>query len=115
MTDLMTPRLRLRQWRASDLEPFAALNADPGVMAFMPGCLTRAESDSLAHAAGAAIARRGWGLWAAELREGGELIGSVGLGVPSFEAHFTPCVEITSPSRALPAEAGGVAERHAGR
>jgi RimJ/RimL family protein N-acetyltransferase len=94
MTELMTPRLRLRQWRASDLEPFAALNADPAVMAFMPGCLGRAESDTLARAAEEAIARRGWGLWATELRDGGELIGSVGFGVPSFEAHFTPCVEI---------------------
>ena len=47
MTDLTTPRLRLRQWRAADLEHFAALNADPVVMEFMPRCLTRAESDEL--------------------------------------------------------------------
>ena len=94
MTELMTPRLRLRQWREADLEPFAALNGDPAVMALMPACLTRAESDSLVRAAEAALARRGWGLWATELHESGELIGSVGLGVPSFEAPFTPCVEI---------------------
>ena len=94
MNELMTSRLRLRQWRASDLEPFAALNADPVVMAFMPACLTRAESDSMAHAAEAALARRGWGLWAVELRERGDLIGSAGLAVPTFEAAFTPCVEI---------------------
>src|SRR6266853_2616028 len=29
MTDLTTPRPRLRQWRAADLEHLAALNADP--------------------------------------------------------------------------------------
>jgi RimJ/RimL family protein N-acetyltransferase len=64
LTDLTTPRLRLRQWRAADLEHLAALNADPVVMEFMPRCLTRAESDALARQAEAEIAGRGWGLWA---------------------------------------------------
>jgi RimJ/RimL family protein N-acetyltransferase len=94
MTDLSTPRLRLRQWRESDLAPFAALNADPQVMEFMPGCLTGTESDALARRSETEIARQGWGLWAAERRESGEFIGFVGLRAPSFEAHFTPCVEI---------------------
>jgi len=94
MTDLTTPRLRLRQWRAADLEHFAALNADPVVMEFMPRCLTRTESDALARQAEAEIAGRGWGWWATELRDGGDFLGWVGLCVPSFEAHFTPCVEI---------------------
>lgn len=94
LIELTTPRLRLRQWRASDLEPFAALNADPVVMALMPRCLTSAESDAMARAAQAGLTRQGWGLWATELRESGELIGSVGLGVPAFETHFTPCVEV---------------------
>ena len=92
--DLMTPRLRLREWRAADLEPFAALNADPAVMEFMPRCLTRAESDAFAAVAQAEIAHRGWGLWATELRDSGQFIGCIGLCVPTFRAHFTPCVEI---------------------
>jgi len=33
-------------------------------------------------------------LWAVQLREGGDFLGAAGLCVPSFEAHFTPCVEI---------------------
>ena len=94
MSDLSTPRLWLRQWRASDLEPFAALNADPQVMEFMPGSLSCAESDALARRAEAEIAQQGWGFWATELRESGAFIGFVGLHVPSFEAPFTPCVEI---------------------
>src|SRR5215469_9413525 len=71
MSDLSTPRLWLRQWRASDLEPFAALNADPQVMEFMPGSLSCAESDALARRAEAEIARQGWGFWATELCESG--------------------------------------------
>jgi len=94
MSDLSTPRLWLRQWRASDLEPFAALNADPQVMEFMPGCLSCAESDALARRSEAEIARQGWGFWATELRDSGAFIGFVGLHVPSFDAPFTPCVEI---------------------
>ena len=94
MSELSTPRLWLRQWRTSDLPPFAALNADPQVMEFMPGCLSSAESDLLARRSEAAIASRGWGFWAAERRECGAFSGFVGLSVPSFEAPFTPCVEI---------------------
>jgi len=94
MSELSTPRLRLRQWRASDLEPFAALNADPRVMEFMPGLLSSAESDALAQRCAAEIARLGFGFWATELHASGAFIGFVGLHVPAFEAPFTPCVEI---------------------
>ena len=94
MTGLSTPRVSLRQWRASDREAFARLNADPAVMEFLSTRLDRAESDRLAQTAEAEIARQGWGLWAAELRASAAFIGFVGLRAPSFEAHFTPCIEI---------------------
>jgi RimJ/RimL family protein N-acetyltransferase len=94
MTELSTSRLWLRRWRESDLEPFAVLNSDPQVMEFMPGCLTRAESDALVLRAETEIAERGFGFWATQLRGSGEFIGFVGLHAASFEAHFTPCVEI---------------------
>src|SRR3954465_11830138 len=81
-----TPRLILRPWRDSDREPFARMNADPRVMEFFPACLSREESD--------AIIDRNPSLLAAGLRETGEFIGFIGLAVPTFEAHFTPCVEI---------------------
>jgi len=89
-----TPRLCLRQWRESDRVPFALMNADPRVMEFMPGCLTRAESDAVADRIEAHFSRHGFGLYAAELREGHQFAGYIGLAVPNFEAHFTPCVEI---------------------
>jgi len=94
MTELTTPRLWLRQWRASDREPFARLNADPVVMEFMTACLTRSESDAFVRKAAAEIARQGWGLWAVETHSSGAFVGFVGLRAPSFEASFTPCVEI---------------------
>lgn len=40
-TELFTPRLIIRQWRPSDLEPFAAMNADAEVMRYYPETWTR--------------------------------------------------------------------------
>jgi RimJ/RimL family protein N-acetyltransferase len=89
-----TQRLILRQWRDTDLEPFAALNADPEVMRHFPAPLAPAESDALADWARAGLSQRGWGLWAVEVAGGASFIGFVGLAVPRFEAAFTPAVEV---------------------
>jgi RimJ/RimL family protein N-acetyltransferase len=91
---LETPRLLLRDWLPSDSEPFARMNADPRVMAHYPICLAREESDALIARFEIAIAERGFGFQAVELRETGEFIGFTGLGVPRFETGFNPCVEI---------------------
>ena len=89
-----TERLILRRWRPSDREPFGRMNAAPRVMEFFPGVLTREESDQSVDRIEAHFERHGFGLCAAELRGTGAFIGFIGLAVPSFEAHFTPCVEI---------------------
>lgn len=92
--ELRTPRLSMRRWRAEDSEPFALLNADPDVMAHFPETLGRGASDALMKAIEVGFERHGFGLWALQPREGGELLGFTGLAVPDFEAHFTPAVEI---------------------
>src|SRR4051794_36138997 len=89
-----TPRLLLRPWRDSDREPFSRMNADPRVMEFFPAVLSREESDGLIDRFERDWADRGFGVFAAELRETADFIGFVGLDVPRFQAHFTPCVEI---------------------
>ena len=89
-----TQRLLLRQWRAADREPFAALNADPVVMAHFPAPLTREKSDAQAGSCEALIAERGWGAWATELKATGEFIGFVGLNIPREDLPVSPCVEI---------------------
>jgi RimJ/RimL family protein N-acetyltransferase len=94
MTELLTARLVLRQWRDADLQPWAALNADPEVMRYFPAPLTREESDALAERSRTAISERGWGLWALEVVDGASFIGFVGLAEPRFDAHFTPAVEV---------------------
>lgn len=91
---LETPRLLLRQWRDSDVAPFAALNADPRVMACFPATLTRDASDAMALRCRKLIAQRGWGLWAVSLRENNVFIGMTGLHVPEAQLPCSPCVEI---------------------
>jgi RimJ/RimL family protein N-acetyltransferase len=83
---LRTDRLLLRPWRPGDLEPFAALNADPVTMEHFPSTLDRGASDDLAGRIEAQLAEQGWGLWAVEV--GGDpgvpFIGFVGLAPVSF-------------------------------
>jgi RimJ/RimL family protein N-acetyltransferase len=91
---LTTTRLRLRLWRDEDLPSFAALNSDPHVMQYMLTTLDRRESDALAGRIRQHFVHHGFGLWAVELIGIADFIGFTGFSVPSFEAHFTPCVEI---------------------
>jgi RimJ/RimL family protein N-acetyltransferase len=91
---LTTARLRLRPWRAGDLEPFAALNADSAVMAHMPELLDRAASDAFIDRTCAHFDQHGFGLWAVAVPRVSDFIGYVGLSVPRFSAAFTPCVEV---------------------
>lgn len=89
-----TDRLRLRQWRAGDRDPFYELNADPAVMEHFPGRLSRGQSNRLADALATHIEANGWGLYAVEEKRSAAFIGFVGLNPVDFEAAFTPAVEI---------------------
>ncbi|HEX7492237.1 MAG TPA: GNAT family N-acetyltransferase [Candidatus Limnocylindrales bacterium] len=91
---LATSRLILRRWRQSDREPFARLNADPEVMSHFPRPLTREESDALVDRIEMRFDERGYGLWAVERRDDGVFLGFTGLAYQTFEAPFTPCVEV---------------------
>lgn len=91
---LRSERLLLRPWRRSDRVPFARLNADERVIEFFPAPLARSESDALADRIEAHFERHGFGFWALEIPGHAEFAGFVGLSTPSFDAEFTPCVEI---------------------
>jgi RimJ/RimL family protein N-acetyltransferase len=91
---IQTRRLHLRLWRDEDLPAFAAINADPEVMEHFPKTLDRAESDAQAARIREHFVRHGFGLWAAEVPGIAPFIGFVGLSIPTFEATFTPCVEV---------------------
>lgn len=89
-----TDRLRLRRWEPRDLAPFAALNADPEVMALMPRRLDRAASDDLVARIDARWREDGIGFAVAERREDGAFLGMVGLSVLRLDTEPAPCMEV---------------------
>jgi RimJ/RimL family protein N-acetyltransferase len=91
---LQSERLTLRPWQQSDREPFARLNADPRVMEYFPALHTREQSDASIDRFSAHLEQHGFGMWALEAHGVAPFIGMLGLNIPRFEAHFTPCVEI---------------------
>jgi ribosomal-protein-alanine N-acetyltransferase len=92
--EVLTERLFLRAWRAADLAPFAALNGDLQVMEHFPSTLSRPASDRLVETIVEGWAAIGFGLWAVERTSDRTFLGFTGLSRPSFEAHFTPAVEV---------------------
>ena len=89
MTELKTDRLILRQWRDSDLDPWAAMNSDPEVREYFPEILTREQSAGSLEHFRETIAERGWGFWAVEVAATGEFVGMAGLDPVDEEMPFT--------------------------
>jgi RimJ/RimL family protein N-acetyltransferase len=109
----------LRNWERHDREPFARLNDDARVMEFLPARLSPAESGLLVDRIEDHFRDHGFGLYALELRQERVFVGFAGLSMPTFQAHFTPCVEIgwrlsaEHWGRGLATEAAGAVVRHA--
>lgn len=91
---IKTERLVLRRWRDDDVDPFAAINADPSAMRFMPGVMTLEETRALIGRFEAHYQQHGFGVLAIEAPGVAPFIGFVGLQRVTFEAPFTPAVEI---------------------
>jgi RimJ/RimL family protein N-acetyltransferase len=91
---IRTARLSLRGWTEADREPFAAMNADPRVMEHFHSPLDREQSDAMTDRIQKHHDEHGFGLWAVEVPGEASFVGFIGLVNVSFEAHFTPCVEI---------------------
>jgi RimJ/RimL family protein N-acetyltransferase len=95
MTELRTERLLLRRWREPDLEPFAAMNADPRVMEHFPSVLAREESDRFVRERILPqFEARRYGLWAVEVPGVTPFAGYVGLLEHTTDVPFGPCVEV---------------------
>ncbi|MFJ5778202.1 GNAT family N-acetyltransferase [Streptomyces sp. NPDC093094] len=89
MPELRTERLILRSWRETDLDPWAALNADPQVREHFPGLLDRERSDASVARFQADLDERGWGWWAVEVAATGEFAGFAGLDPVDDGMPFT--------------------------
>ena len=81
---VVTTRLRLRAFRAGDLDAYAAMQANPEVMRYLltGNTATRIQVWYTMLTSAGSWALRGYGMWACETIEGGRFIGSVGIFEP---------------------------------
>ncbi len=91
---IRTERLRLRRWQPDDLEPMHLLNSSPEEMRHFPALLSREETAAWIRRCEESHERDGFGFCAVERLDTNEVIGACGLFRVSFEAPFTPAVEI---------------------
>jgi RimJ/RimL family protein N-acetyltransferase len=95
MQILETERLRLRLFRDADLDAYADMVADAQVMRFIGERKAMTRADAWRHMAMMLGHHhlRGYGLWCAEDKASGEMVGRVGVwqpeGWPGLEAAWT--------------------------
>jgi RimJ/RimL family protein N-acetyltransferase len=92
--EVRTERLLLRRWRETDLEPFAAMNADPLVMEYLGVPLTAEQSDAFVKRTEEKFSKFGFGVWAVEVIASADFIGFVGLNPVDGDFPFGPAVEV---------------------
>src|SRR5918999_2203104 len=78
MREIETARLRLRTWREDDLAPYARICADPEVMRYLSGPMTRQHSEEQVSKFVRHWEERGFGLWAVAEKSSSVFIGFLG-------------------------------------
>lgn len=76
------------------VEPFSKLNQDADVMEFFPKIFNQQDTLELINKIKDKFKANGFGFYTVILKNSEQFVGSIGLNIPDFEAHFTPCVEI---------------------
>ncbi|HHL3493514.1 TPA: GNAT family N-acetyltransferase [Legionella pneumophila] len=94
MRILETERLFLRTFQENDVESLIAISQDEKVMQFFPAIPTREEIIAFIDRIIKHQEEKNFSLYAAEIKNTGEMIGFVGLFTATFKAHFTPAIEI---------------------
>lgn len=89
-----TERLIFRDWKEQDLKEFRIMNNDLMVMKYFPKTLTYQETDLFYGRIQDEFSDSGYGLYAVETKYNNEFIGFIGFHRATFNAAFTPCVEI---------------------
>lgn len=88
-----TPRLILRRWKDSDRPAFAAICADPEVMQWLGGVMTREQADERIDRVEAMFEKVGHGRFLVERKDDGAFLGWCGV---------MPCHESVTPLAGQP-------------
>jgi RimJ/RimL family protein N-acetyltransferase len=86
--------LGFRTWQDSGLDAFSEMNSDFETMRYFEKPLSTDESKAMMERMNNMFEEKGYSYFAVELLETGEFLGMIGLGWKTFEAEFTPCVDI---------------------
>ena len=89
-----TPRLGFRRWQTADLDAFTAINSDPEVMRFFQKPLLKEDTLAMMERMERLFEEKGFCYFAVEHLADQSLIGAIGLGWKTFEADFTPTVDL---------------------
>ena len=87
-------RLGFRNWKSTDVEAMAAISANPSVMEFFPSTQSKEHVQGFIKNMQEEFNEYGFCYFAVDRLEDEQMIGFIGLHNVTFEAPFTPCVDI---------------------
>lgn len=87
-------RLILRPWKEADRQPFADMSADKDVMEYLLPLTPHDAYHTWIDRQIESEQRHGMCFWAVEAKQEGAFVGAVGLLPVTYQAHFTPAVEV---------------------
>ncbi len=87
-------RLGFRNWKTEDAAIMAEINADKEVMEFFPAIQTKDQTLLFIERMQKEFSEKGFCYFAVDHLKTNELIGFIGIHEQTFEADFTPCIDI---------------------
>jgi len=91
---IQTERIGLRNWQESDLDEFAAMNANSEVMRFFEKALKKEESLFLLKRLRDHFHTHGYTYFLAEKLQTKEFLGFIGLAYQTYDTPYNPFVDI---------------------
>jgi RimJ/RimL family protein N-acetyltransferase len=90
----ISERLGFRNWNLSDLDKMQEINSDEKVMEFFPSIPTKEQTADFVERMKKQFEDKGFCYFAVDKLENNEFIGFIGLSEQTYNADFTPCVDI---------------------
>ncbi|MBD3907140.1 GNAT family N-acetyltransferase [Chryseobacterium sp. Ch-15] len=87
-------RLGFRNWKSTDIEDLYEINSDKRVMEFFPNVATKKQTVEFVERMQTQFINKGFCYFAVDKLENNEFIGFIGLSEQTFDAEFTPCIDI---------------------
>ncbi|WP_338958524.1 GNAT family N-acetyltransferase [Spiroplasma endosymbiont of Tiphia femorata] len=83
-----TPRLKIRQWKDSDLDELVLLNSDKDVMKYFSSTLSKDDTEKYFLKIKNNLNNNGFGFYAVEFKKDNKFIGFIGFSEVDFIVDF---------------------------